>query len=124
MMDVLNLGFASFLAYVVEHGALLLCIAGCSLVTVIPRTLPLMYLSTDALPPCVMRWLSFVPVAVLSALIGPDVLLHEGALDISVNNLYLMVALPALGVAWWTKSFFGTILFSMGALALLRYVVA
>ena len=38
------------------------------------------------------------------------------------HNLFLMTALPALLVAWWSKSFFGTIAFSMGFVALMRYL--
>lgn len=106
---------------VTSNAQLLVMIVGASLVTCLPRVLPMMYLSTEALPPMVQRWLGFVPVAVLAALIGPDVLIRDGALDISVHNLFLLVAIPALGVAWWTKSFFGTIIFSMGAVAAARY---
>lgn len=103
------------------HGELFIAIVGAALVTCIPRVVPMMYIATEALPSLVKRWLGFVPVAVLAALIGPDVLIHNGSLDISTNNLFLLVAIPALGVAWWTKSFFGTILFSMGAVAAARY---
>lgn len=103
------------------HSELIIAIVGAAVVTCIPRVVPMMYIATEALPSLVKRWLGFVPVAVLAALIGPDVLIHDGSLDISTHNLFLVVAIPALGVAWWTKSFFGTILFSMGAVAVARY---
>lgn len=112
---------ASLQEMLTTHTELLVMIAGASFVTCLPRVLPMMYLSTEALPPMVQRWLGFVPVAVLAALLGPDVLIRDGALDISTHNLFLLVAVPALGVAWWTKSFFGTIIFSMGAVAAARY---
>lgn len=105
----------------IEHWELLLCIAGSSLVTCIPRVGPMMFLNTEALPAGVRRWLSFVPVAVMAALLGPDVLVRDNTLFLSTDNLFLMVAIPALAVAWWTKSFFGTIAFGMGAVALARY---
>lgn len=101
---------------------LLGCILGCALVTLLPRVLPMMYLSTESLPGVVLRWLSFVPVAVMAALLGPDVLVRDGAFALSFHNIYLAVALPALLVSWWTKSFFGTIAFGMGGVALLRFV--
>ncbi|MEG2171793.1 MAG: AzlD domain-containing protein [Desulfovibrionaceae bacterium] len=106
------------------QGELLIAIVGAAVVTFIPRVVPMMYLATDRLPPLVKSWLSFVPVAVLAALVGPDILIRNNTLDFSVHNLFLLVALPAMGVAWWTKSFFGTILFSMGAVALARYLGA
>lgn len=104
------------------HGELLLAIVGAMVVTCIPRVVPMMYLATESLPELVRRWLGFVPVAVLAALLGPDICIQGGNLDISIHNVFLVVAVPALLVAWWTKSFFGTILFSMGGVALARYV--
>ena len=101
---------------------LVICIVGCALVTALPRVLPLMYLSLDKLPVQAKNWLSFVPVAVMAALLGPGVLVRDGALSLSVENIYLVVAIPALAVSYFTKSFFGTIAFSMGGIALLRYI--
>lgn len=104
-----------------EHWELVLCIAGSAFVTFVPRVGPIMFLNTEALPAGVRRWLSFVPVAVMAALLGPDVLVRDNVLYLSTDNLFLLVAIPALGVAWWTKSFFGTIAFGMGAVALARW---
>ncbi len=101
---------------------LLICIAGCALVTVVPRILPLMYLSTDSMPEPVLRWLSFVPVAVMSALLFPDLVIQEGKLNISLDNIYLLAAFPSFLVAWRTKSFFGTIVCAMATVAFLRYI--
>ena len=101
---------------------LLLCILGASLVTALPRVLPMMYLSTERLPGVVLRWLSFVPVAVMAALLGPDVLVRDGGFALTPHNIYLVVAVPALAISWWTRSFFGTIAFGMVGVALLRYV--
>lgn len=112
----------AFMHSLYTHGELLLAIVGAMVVTCIPRALPMMYLATESLPMVVRRWLAFVPVAVLAALLGPDIFIQGGKLDISFHNIFLLVAVPALFVAWWTKSFFGTILFSMGGVALARYV--
>lgn len=101
---------------------LLLCIVGCSVVTCLPRVLPMMYLAVDRMPGVALRWLSFVPVAVMAALLGPDVLVRDNALALSLDNSSLLVAVPALVVSWWTRSFFGTIAFSMGGVALLRWL--
>ncbi len=101
---------------------LLLCIIGCALVTAIPRVIPLMYLSAKALPEPILRWLSFVPVSVMSALLLPDLVIQEGLLDVSISNINLVAAFPAFFVAWRTKSFFGTIACAMGTVAFLRYI--
>lgn len=104
------------------YGELAFCILGCAVVTFIPRVGPMMYLKTETLPPAMRRWLDFVPVAVMAALLGPDVLIRENRLDLSLDNLFLLVALPALLVARLTGSFFGTIAFAMGGVALGRWL--
>ena len=101
---------------------LLLCILGMTLVTLIPRVMPVTLLAGRELPPLLTRWLSFVPVAVMAALLGPDVFIYQGEFMPTHHNLFLMTAIPALLVAWWSKSFFGTIAFSMGFVALMRYL--
>ncbi len=101
---------------------LLLTIVGCALVTAIPRVFPLMYLSVESLPKSALKWLSYVPVAVMAALLFPDILIKEDALFISIDNTYLLAAIPSLLLAWYTKSFFGTIACAMLTVALLRHL--
>ncbi len=101
---------------------LILTIVGCALVTSIPRVFPLMYLSVESLPKTALKWLSYVPVAVMAALLFPDVLIKGDALFISIDNTYLLAAIPSLFIAWYTNSFFGTIACAMLGVAALRYV--
>ena len=98
--------------WIQQHAELLFCLVGCMLVTVIPRVGPVMYLHAESLP----------DLAVMAALLGPDVFIYQGEFMPTHHNLFLMTALPALLVAWWSKSFFGTIAFSMGFVALMRYL--
>ncbi len=100
---------------------LFLIIVGCALVTAIPRVLPLMYLSVENLPETGLKWLSFVPVAVMAALLFPDIFVKGDKLFISLENTYLLAAFPSLMLAWYTRSFFGTIACAMGTVAALRY---
>ncbi len=100
----------------------LVCLVGICLVTLLPRTLPLMYLSVDALPSWVSRWLSFIPVAVMAALLFPEIFMQGEKLALTMDNVYLIAAIPSLLVAWKTSSFFGTIACGMGSVALLRYI--
>lgn len=71
-------------------------------------------------PPIVERALRFVPVAVLSAIIAPELVLPGGTLDISLGNERLLAGLVATLVAWYTKNIVWTILAGMGALLLLQ----
>lgn len=55
---------------------LLLCILGMALVTLIPRVMPVTLLGGARTGRRLLtRWLSFVPVSVLAALVAPDLLL-------------------------------------------------
>ena len=71
-------------------------------------------------PPIVERALRFVPVAVLSAIIAPELVLVGGTLDISLGNLRLIAGLIATIVAWQTKNIVWTILAGMSTLLILQ----
>lgn len=104
-----------------EEQVVLLTIVGMTLVTYIPRVAPLLALASRTLPEPVIRWLSFVPTAVLSAMLFPSLLLKEKAFDISGENFFLWASIPAFLLAWRTKSFFGTVALGMGLVALGRH---
>jgi len=55
-------------------------------------------------PPVLRRALRFVPAAVLSAIIAPEVLMIDGTLNLSFGNLRLLAALAATLIAWFSKS--------------------
>ncbi|MHB1134452.1 MAG: AzlD domain-containing protein [Chloroflexota bacterium] len=102
------------------RGAVLLVILGAGLVTVVPRVLPLVVLSRVALPAWLIRWLGYMPIAVLAALLAQAVLVPDGALALSPDNLSLLAVLPTLLVAIMTRSLLGTVLCGVTAMALLR----
>jgi branched-subunit amino acid transport protein len=72
------------------------------------------------------KWLEsslrYVPPAVLSAIIFPDLLIHTGKLDLSISNDRLISGLLAILVAWITRNTLVTILSGMAALWLLQAV--
>lgn len=103
-----------------NYSALLLCVVGMAVVTALPRILPITFLAGRKLPPALMRWLSFVPVSVLAALLAPEVLLRNGKPHIAPDNFFLLACLPTLLVAWRTGSFFGAVTAGMATVALLR----
>ncbi len=72
------------------------------------------------LPRGVQRGLRFVPAAVFTALIAPDVFLSSGALELGSSNPKAAAALIAGAVAWRTRNTLATILAGMAALHLLR----
>ena len=67
--------------------------------------------------------LHYVPPAVLSALIFPELFLHEGQLNLTFDNYRLLAGLFAILVAYWTKNTLVTILAGMLALLLLQVLL-
>lgn len=92
-----------------DQQTIFLTILGMALVTYIPRLAPAWVLSSRNLPPAVARFLSFVPTAVLSALLLPSLVVTDGHLDASSQNIFLWAAIPTLLMAWRTRSFFGAV---------------
>ncbi len=100
----------------------LLVILGAAAVTVLPRVLPLALLSRFNLPPWSIRWLGYVPIAVLAALLAQSVLLVDGRIAFSADNLSLIAVLPALILALRTRSLIWTVVGGVVAMALLRLI--
>jgi len=73
-------------------------------------------------PEMMHRALRFVPPAVLSAIIFPELFLPEGQLSISLSNHRLLAGLVAILVASITKNTLLTIVAGMAALLLLQFL--
>ena len=67
-------------------------------------------------PPLVTRALRFVPPAVLSAIILPELLQPDGKFNLSLGNARLLAGMIAVVVAWRTRNVLLTI--GVGMLAL------
>lgn len=100
---------------------ILLIILGMALVTYLPRFLPAFLLAERQLNPSFERWLSYVPTAVLSALLVPSVLAPEGTFAFTSDNLFLLAALPSLVLAFATRAFFAPMVVGVGLVAYLRW---
>ena len=72
------------------------------------------------IPETMRRALHYVPPAVLSAIVFPELLIHSNALDISFENSRLLAGIIAIGVARFTKNTLLTILAGVVALLLLQ----
>jgi len=71
-------------------------------------------------PETLRRALHYVPAAVLSAIIAPELLIRSGSLDISFANTRLLAGIVAIIVAWFTKNTLLTILAGMIVLLALQ----
>src|SRR6476660_3443696 len=68
----------------------------------------------------IRRALHYVPPAVLSAIVFPELLMPNGTLILSLDNTRLLAGLIAILVAWFTKNTLITIIAGMLALFLLK----
>lgn len=91
----------------------LVCILGMGLVTYIPRWLPLVWLTGREINPLFVRWLTFVPASILSALVVPSLLLDPATRALSLARPEFLVALPTLAFGWWSRSLGGTVIVGM-----------
>jgi len=71
-------------------------------------------------PTTMRKALHYVPPAVLSAIIFPELLYSSGSLNLSLNNTRLIAGVIATLVAWYTKNTLLTILAGMAALLILQ----
>jgi branched-subunit amino acid transport protein len=100
---------------------LVMLIAG--LLTFATRLSFIFLLDRIRVPEWFRRGLRFVPVAVLSAIILPELTSPDDRLFISWHNPQLLAGMVALLVAWRTKNVILTIVAGMGALLIFRVVL-
>ena len=72
-------------------------------------------------PETIRKALHYVPPAVLSAIIFPELFLHDGALHLAPDNTRLLAGVIAVLVAWFSKNTLITIIAGMIALFLLQF---
>lgn len=95
-----------------------------SLVTFIPRVLPILLLTRCSLPAPVERWLSYVPVAVLAALLAPALFAPKGSFNLSLSiNPAFWVSIPVFIIAIYSRNLFITVLSGMLLIALVRLLL-
>lgn len=93
-----------------------------ALVTYLTRLLPVWFLSRRKLPKVFVMFLSYVPAAVLAALLAPALFAPAGLFDLKIStNPVFWVSLPVFAVAIFTRNLFATVLSGMLLLSLLRY---
>ena len=100
---------------------LFLTILGAGVLTFLTRLSFIALHGRVSMPDWFTRALMFVPVAVLSAITLPELLIQDGAVDISLTNARLMAGLVAILVAWRTNNVWATIGVGMAAMWILEY---
>lgn len=98
----------------------LLLILGMFIVTFLARYPLLVIVGRVQLPQRVFRGLRYVPVAVLTAICIPEMVMPNNTIDISLTNAALIGGIAAILIAWRTKNLLLTILGGMGIFLLWR----
>jgi branched-subunit amino acid transport protein len=101
-----------------------LTIIGMGIITYTIRISPILLLERFELRTDLKQALRFVPVAVLSAIVFPEMFQPGGQLDLSLGNQRLLAGLVAIGVAYFTKNVIWTVAIGMVALWGLQWLMA
>ncbi|MCO5386525.1 MAG: AzlD domain-containing protein [Desulfosporosinus sp.] len=95
-------------------------IIGMTLVTYFTRIGALALFRFTGVPIWLNRWLKYVPVAILTSLIVPLLLLPKGYLDISLHNDYLIAGIVAAFVAYKSRNIIATLGLGMSVMFVLK----
>ena len=92
-----------------SHATLAWIILGMGLITFAIRVALFLLPAGAQLPEWLLRALRYVPAAVLSAIIAPELLMPGGAFDLSLGNERLLAGVVAILVAWRTRNVIWTV---------------
>ena len=93
---------------------------GVSLVTLLPRVLPMVLITKFGVPEWLLRFLQYVPIAVMTALLVQAVLTEGESFIPLMENVNLLALIPTLIVAIATRSLLFTVITGIGAMFLLQ----
>ena len=91
----------------VSQSEILVVIVAMAAINFALRMTPLALLSERTLPAPVVRWLSYIPISVMGALVATEVLLPGGEWQAPLGNPGLYAAALTMVVFRFTKSFLG-----------------
>lgn len=101
---------------------IILAILASALVTALMRTVPVLLLSRFRLAPVIQQWLSFIPSAIMAAIIAAE-LLGKPALSGSGISISLLAAAAATVAGALTRSLFATVIAGIVAFSALSYLL-
>lgn len=98
-------------------------ILGMAVVNYLFRAVPLVVLSKVELPRVMNRWLSYVPISVMGALVASEVFTPGGIVTNPLGNPAFWGAVVSGATFYKTRSFVGGSLAGMAAYLILRTIV-
>ena len=100
-----------------------LLIIGIGLATYATRLSFVTFFGKRAMPALILRMLRFVPMAVLSAIIWPQLFLVNNTLDLALANPRWLAGIVAGAIAWLTRNILLTIVVGMLTLWVLQWLM-
>lgn len=97
-------------------------ILGMMLVTFSARYPVMAIVGRVELPEHMFRALRYVPVAVLTAIIVPELFIRDGNVALTIANAYLVGGIVAIIIAWRFRNLLLTIIVGMGVFLLWRAI--
>ena len=95
----------------------------CGVVTLLIRVIPFVMISRVNLPAIVIKWLSFIPITLFTALIIDGVIQqHDHAFGYTLNLPYIIAIVPTVMLAIFTRSLTVTILVGIFVIACLHLI--
>lgn len=98
-------------------------VIGMAVTNIIMRWTPMAVLSRLELPEPVRRWLAYIPVTVMAAIVAVQVLHPGGRFALTLENPYLLAAIPTAAVYKFTRSFLGATVAGVLAFLAFRYLL-
>ncbi|GEL16126.1 AzlD domain-containing protein [Pediococcus cellicola] len=97
-------------------------IIGCGLVTWLSRVIPFVLVKNFDLPAWLIRYLSFVPLVIMTALIMENIFTHQAHQLPAVNYENLLATLPTFLAAIISKSLIVIVVVGIICMALVRLI--
>ena len=88
-------------------------IAGLAVITVVTRAFFMLPEREIPLPDWLRRGLKYAPLAALTAVIAPEIVMSQGALITTLQDARLPAGLCATGYSFWRRGILGTIVVGM-----------
>lgn len=101
--------------------AMILLIMGCALVTWLPRILPFVLVKNIEIPDIALRWLAYIPVCILSALVIESFFEKQSQI-VTIQWMNVVAFIPTLLIALITKSLSKTVIAGVLTMALIRFL--
>ncbi|GKU84460.1 AzlD domain-containing protein [Niallia sp. NCCP-28] len=98
----------------------LLLLAGCTIVTLLPRILPFIFVRNFTISKPVEKWLSYIPICIFTGLIVENLLAKTNS-GLAINWTVLAAAIPTCLIAIFTKSLLPTVLAGVFSMAFIRF---